>query len=193
MKTVFLDRDGVVNHKRPENDYVKTWEEFKFLPGVFEALRLLQNANVRLVVVTNQRGIARGLFTESTLQAIHGRMRQALLDVGVTVDGIYYCPHEKNVCECRKPKLGLFWQAQRDYPGLRFDSSFVIGDALCDMEAAAGLGCPAYLVAEGSRRETILHQAQEQGIAIQGVASSLLEVTREHLLPELVVPSRKKG
>ena len=136
--TIFLDRDGVINRKR-DDDYVKHWGEFEFLPGVQEALQMLTEKNYRLVVVTNQRGIARGWMSEADVQNVHARM---LVEVApARLAAIYYCPHDKDQCDCRKPKTGLFLQAQRDFPDIDFARSIVIGDSLSDMEAGATLGC----------------------------------------------------
>jgi D-glycero-D-manno-heptose 1,7-bisphosphate phosphatase len=184
MKTVFLDRDGVINRKQPDDDYVKTWEEFEFLPRAQEALLLLRRAGMRLVVVTNQRGVARGRLTESALQHIHARMQAELTAAGVVLDGIYYCPHDKGACDCRKPLPGLFRQARRDFPDIVFADSAVVGDSLSDLEAGASLGCRTVLIAEGSRRDDILRAAADQGIAVSGVASSLLEAAKHGVLLE---------
>jgi D-glycero-D-manno-heptose 1,7-bisphosphate phosphatase len=191
MKTIFLDRDGVINRKRPDDEYVTSWEEFEFLPGAKEALRLLSDAGLRLIVVTNQRGIARGRLTEADLEGIHRRMGEELRQAGVVLDAIYHCPHEKDSCECRKPRTGLFLQAQKDFPSIAFAESAVAGDALSDMEAGARLGCQTYLVAEDARREVLLHQAHEQLIRIDGAAPSLLEVVVRHLRPTLPPVSAK--
>ena len=99
---VFLDRDGVINRKAPEGEYVTRWSEFAFLPGALDALRALAGAPVRVVVATNQRGIARGRMTAGDLAAIHARMRGAVLEAGGRIDAIYHCPHEGG-CDCRKP------------------------------------------------------------------------------------------
>jgi D-glycero-D-manno-heptose 1,7-bisphosphate phosphatase len=144
-RTVFLDRDGVINRHRP-GDYVKTWEEFEFLPGACEALRLLTARRVRVVIVTNQRGIARGLFSEEALRAVHQRMLDVVTQSGAAVAGIYFCPHDEGQCECRKPRVGLFLEAQRDFPDIDFSTSLVIGDSESDMQAGAKLGCATVLV-----------------------------------------------
>jgi len=102
--TVFLDRDGTINVKAPEGDYVKSWDEFEFLPGAVDAIRALHESGRRVVVVTNQRGIARGRMTEDDLADIHERMLEAI-GPGV-VAAVYHCPHDDGQCDCRKPRPG---------------------------------------------------------------------------------------
>jgi D-glycero-D-manno-heptose 1,7-bisphosphate phosphatase len=148
-ETVFLDRDGTLNVKARDGEYVTTWDEFTFLPGAQEAVRLLSEHGVRLIVVTNQRGIALGRMTEDDLAGIHRGMLDGLTAAGGEIARIYHCPHETNTCDCRKPEIGMFLQAQRDFPDIRFEDSAVIGDSDSDMLAARRVGAtPVYL---GSR------------------------------------------
>jgi D-glycero-D-manno-heptose 1,7-bisphosphate phosphatase len=144
LSAVFLDRDGVINRKAPEGDYVTSWAEFEFLPGALEGLRLLAEAGPPLVVATNQRGLARGRMTEADLAGIHERMRAAVTEAGGRIDAVYHCPHEGG-CDCRKPGTGLFERAARDL-GLDLGSAAVIGDRASDMEAAAAIGALRVLV-----------------------------------------------
>jgi histidinol-phosphate phosphatase family protein len=141
--TVFLDRDGTLNVKAPEGEYVTSWEQFEFLPGALEAVRLLSEHGARLIVVTNQRGIALGRMTEADLADIHRRMLDALAAAGGRIAGVYHCPHEAGTCDCRKPEIGMFLQAQRDFPEIRFDDAAVIGDSESDMLAAQRIGAAA--------------------------------------------------
>jgi D-glycero-D-manno-heptose 1,7-bisphosphate phosphatase len=147
IDTVFLDRDGVINRRLP-GDYVKTWAEFEFLPRAKEALALLTAANLRLIVITNQRGIARGLMTEADLHSIHARMLAELREAGAHVAAVYHCPHDRDACECRKPKTGLLLEAQRDFPEIDFSRAVVIGDAPSDIEAGRRAGCRTVIVGE---------------------------------------------
>jgi len=94
-KCVFLDRDGAINKKAPEGDYIKNWSEFKFLPGVKEAIKRLNKASFLVIVITNQRGIAKGLMTEEDLKDIHTKIIEELKKSGARIDGIYYCPHDE--------------------------------------------------------------------------------------------------
>lgn len=139
LTTVFLDRDGVINAKAAEGDYVKSWSEFQFLPNALAALELLASSGMRTVVVTNQRGIARGVMTEDDLDDIHVRMRATVVEAGGRIDAIYHCPHGDG-CQCRKPAPGLLHAAARDLPSLRFDESALVGDRVHDMQAAAAVG-----------------------------------------------------
>lgn len=143
VATVFLDRDGTINRKAAEGDYVKAWEEFEFLPGAIEALALLRAQGMRLIVVTNQRGIARGLMAEEDLRDIHTRMRAELARHDADVDAVYYCPHEAGECECRKPGTGMFEQARASDPAIDFADSAMVGDSDSDMGAARAIGALA--------------------------------------------------
>ena len=144
VDTVFLDRDGTINVKPDEGDYVKHWREFRFLPGVPEAIRRLKQAGMTLVVVSNQRGVALGRMTAGDVSDVNRRMQEAL---GGALDGVYVCPHERDSCDCRKPEVGLFLQARHDLPAIDFARSVVIGDSAADMEAGRRLGMRRILVA----------------------------------------------
>ena len=150
--TIFLDRDGVINQKR-EGDYVRTWRDFEFLPNAREALALLTKAGYRTIIVTNQRGIARGLMSETDLAEIHRQMTADVAAAGGRIAAIYHCPHDIGVCSCRKPELGLFLQAQRDFPDLDFAAAALIGDSSSDMAAGARLGCRTILVGDDRGQE----------------------------------------
>jgi D-glycero-D-manno-heptose 1,7-bisphosphate phosphatase len=144
LSAVFLDRDGVINVKAPEGDYVKSWAQFAFLPGALEGLRLLATTDVPVVVVTNQRGIARGFMTESDLATIHTLMTAAVRDAGGRLDAIYHCPHESG-CACRKPGTALFERAARDL-AVDLSAAAVVGDRASDMQAASAVGALRILV-----------------------------------------------
>lgn len=156
--TIFLDRDGVINRKL-DDDYVKNWNEFEFLPSVKDALKILAEKNYRLIVVTNQRGVARGWMSEADVQAVHAQMVTELAPAQIAA--IYCCPHNNNQCDCRKPKTGMFLQAQRDFPDIDFAKSVLIGDSLSDMEAGAKLGCRNILIGENPNYDcaTSLYEA----------------------------------
>jgi len=134
VQTVFLDRDGVVNEKMPEGRYVTCPSEFQVLPGVVEAIRLLNEARLRVVVISNQRGVALGLYTAEDVRAVHAEFQCMLEAFGAHVDGFYFCPHDKGQCTCRKPLPGLFKQAVADFPGIAGPQSVMIGDSLSDIE-----------------------------------------------------------
>lgn len=181
MRAVFLDRDGVINKKAPNGRYITSWQEFEFLPGVAEAIRRLNQHGFKVIVVSNQRGIARGMMSEEELLEIHRRMLAELERSAARIDAIYYCPHDQGECRCRKPEVGLFRAAEGDFPGIAWEESFLIGDSWEDMEASRRLGCKGVLIRhgeEGSSR-TPWHEASP----IEGVAGSLLEAVTRYVIP----------
>ncbi|MEZ4888215.1 MAG: HAD family hydrolase [Chitinophagales bacterium] len=137
--TLFLDRDGVINQRIIDN-YVCKWEEFHFIEGVLEAIKKFSFIFDKIVVVTNQRGINRGLMTHQDLQHIFDQIRQAVIKSSGRIDQFYYCPHlaEEN-CNCRKPKVGMGLQAKADFPSIQFEQSIMVGDMLSDMEFGKSL------------------------------------------------------
>jgi D-glycero-D-manno-heptose 1,7-bisphosphate phosphatase len=151
LSAVFLDRDGVINRKAAEGDYVTSWQGFEFLPGVLEALRLLAAAPPPIVVVTNQRGIALGRMSAENVEDIHVRMRLAVARAGGRIDAVYYCPHNGG-CRCRKPDVGMFKQAA-DELALRLERTAVVGDSPSDMLAAARIGATRVLIGDREPRE----------------------------------------
>lgn len=144
-KVVFLDRDGVINKQMPRGDYVKKPEEFELLPGAVDALKRLYAAGYAIFVVTNQRGIALGTMTEDDLRAVHELMRQKLAEQGVSLAGIYYCPHPEGACECRKPKPGMLFRAARDH-ALDLTKAIMIGDSESDRLAGLAAGCKTIIL-----------------------------------------------
>lgn len=138
-RAVFLDRDGLINRKAAEHDYVKCLNEFFFLPDVPEAIARLNRAGYLVFVVTNQRGIARGLMSAADLQSIHEKMCAELQSCGAHIDGIYVCPHDIGQCHCRKPDIGLFLQAERDFQ-IDKAGSWMVGDSDSDVEAGKRYG-----------------------------------------------------
>ena len=143
-QAVFLDRDGVINRDR--EDFVKSWEEFEFLPHALEALAALAQTPYRIVVLTNQSGLGRGLLTERALQQIHAKMIDRINECGGRIDAIYYCPHRPDAgCDCRKPSAGLFFEAARDFE-VNLTSSWAIGDSGRDVRAASRAGVKAILL-----------------------------------------------
>lgn len=140
LRTVFLDRDGVLNQKMPEGEYVRSLTDFRLLPGVSEAIARLNRAGLRTIVVTNQRGIALGLYTAADVEAVHAGLGSELARHSARIDAFYMCPHGKNECNCRKPLTGLYDQARADFPGIAADTSVMIGDSLSDIEFGCRLG-----------------------------------------------------
>ena len=140
LRTVFLDRDGVINQKMPEGRYVRSWSEFHLLPGVAGAIARLNQGRLRVIVVTNQRGVALGLYSAADVDAIHAELNQSLAAEGAHIDAFFLCPHDKAACECRKPLTGMFDQAVARFPEIRAETSAMIGDSLSDIEFGRRLG-----------------------------------------------------
>jgi len=145
---VLLDRDGVLNVRPPQAEYVRTWSEWEWLPGAKDALRLLKEAGYRVIIVSNQSGIARGKMTETAVDEIHKRVTADALDAGGQIDRIYYCPHGWDEgCECRKPSPGMLFSAQRDF-GLDLSRTYFVGDDDRDHQAADAAGCQWAMVSD---------------------------------------------
>jgi D-glycero-D-manno-heptose 1,7-bisphosphate phosphatase len=144
----FLDRDGVINRIAREGEYVTRWEEMQILPGVAEAIVRLNRADFRVIVVSNQRCVAKGLITISDLEILHETMCRTLATAKATVDAVYYCPHEKEpACGCRKPAPGMLFDAARTHD-IDLYTSWMIGDSQADITAGRSAGCKTALVSE---------------------------------------------
>lgn len=139
-KFLFLDRDGVINKHLP-GDYVKNIGQFEFLPGVLEAIVKFNQFFSRIVIVTNQQGIGKGLYTEEDLNMVHTFMLDKVKEAGGRIDAVYFCPSlEKNNDLCRKPNVGMGLQAKSDFPEIDFEQSVMIGDSLSDLQFGRNLG-----------------------------------------------------
>ena len=140
-KAAFLDRDGVINRKPPGDGYVTRWEDMQFLPGVAESISLLNHAGYQVIVVTNQRCVARGLVTSQAVDSIHQQLCEWLAAAGAQIDGVYYCPHETQPpCSCRKPAPGMLLTAAHEHQ-VDLAASWMIGDSEIDIEAGRSAGC----------------------------------------------------
>lgn len=164
-KAVFLDRDGVLTRER--SDYVKTPDELEVLPGIGPPLHNLRKMGFRLVIVTNQSVVDRGLTTHEEMGRIHEKLQSELKRMGCSIDGIYYCPHLPGAgCSCRKPEPGLILRAAKDL-GIDVASSWMIGDKQIDLEAAKRAGCRGVRVEtnRGGLREAVssIVSAKEKG------------------------------
>jgi histidinol-phosphate phosphatase family protein len=143
---VFLDRDGTINE---EVNYLSDPEDLRLIPGAAEAIRLLNDAGVPAIVVTNQAGVGRGYFSEARVKAIHEQLARQLARYGASLDAIYYCPHHPDEgCACRKPKPGMLKRAAEEH-GIDLGRSFAIGDKVSDLEAGRRAGCRTVLVLTG--------------------------------------------
>jgi D-glycero-D-manno-heptose 1,7-bisphosphate phosphatase len=153
MKMIILDRDGVINHDSP--DFIKSPSEWVPIPGSLEAIARLNQAGYRVVVASNQSGIARELFDMAILNAIHQKLHTRAQMVGAQIDAIFFCPHAAiDNCDCRKPKAGMF-----DEIGKRFKVSLrgvpTVGDSLRDLQTGFVSGCTPYLVLTGKGEKTL--------------------------------------
>ena len=162
MKTVFLDRDGVINRDSPE--YIKNRSEFEFLPASLDAIRLLSQNSYRIIVITNQSAVARKMISSEELHAIHRMMCEIVKNCGGEIREIFFCPHHPDEnCDCRKPKPGMIYQAARKYD-IDLSDSVMIGDSATDIECAKNAGCgQAILVKTGYRND------QEEILAKKGI------------------------
>jgi D-glycero-D-manno-heptose 1,7-bisphosphate phosphatase len=152
-KLIVLDRDGVINYD--SENFIKSPEEWRPVPGSVEAIGRLNHAGYRVVVATNQSGIGRGLFDMGMLNTIHEKMHKALAHAGARVDAIFFCPHTADSkCECRKPKAGMLVEI-----GKRFNTELTgvpcIGDSLRDLQAAEAVGAQPMLVLTGKGEKTL--------------------------------------
>ncbi|MFX0022014.1 MAG: D-glycero-beta-D-manno-heptose 1,7-bisphosphate 7-phosphatase [Candidatus Hermodarchaeota archaeon] len=151
-KAIFLDRDGVINK---EVNYLSNPDLFEFIDGSIEALKILKEKRFLLIVITNQAGIARGFFTEETLKEIHHKMIDILMQNGVNLDDIFYCPHHPTFtgpCECRKPNPGMIFNAKIKY-NIDLNQSYMIGDTLNDIQTGIAANCKTVLVLTGYGKE----------------------------------------
>ena len=154
-KAVFLDRDGVINRRPPEDQYVTRWEEMHLLPDVAQAIALLNRAGFYVIVVSNQRCVAKGLVSAVALDALHQRMRGELAANGARIDEVYYCPHEKYPpCSCRKPAPGMLLAAARAHD-IDLATSWMIGDKDVDIEAGKNAGCRTARVLTNNETPTL--------------------------------------
>ncbi len=160
---VILDRDGVINFE--SKDFIKSPEEWTPIPGSLEAISKLNQAGFIVCVATNQSGVARGLFTDETLENIHNKMRTLLNEVGGHIDQIIYCPHLPDAnCLCRKPAPGMI-QTLLDKWHIPAQNTYVIGDSLRDLQAGQALGCKVILVKTGNGIRTLSeHPELNQGL-----------------------------
>lgn len=152
MRLVILDRDGVINED--SDDYIKSPEEWVPIPGSLEAIARLNRADCRVVVATNQSGLARGLYDLDTLNRIHEKMHRVLAEVGGTIEAVFFCPHgPADHCDCRKPAAGLFRDIGRRL-NIPLDAVPAIGDSMRDLEAASSVGAQPILVRTGKGMQT---------------------------------------
>ena len=147
---IFLDRDGVINENR--SDHVKSWDEFEFIPGTLESIRILTETGLPIFVVTNQAIVNRGIVSVEGLSEIHSQMSAAVDMAGGHITHVYHCPHDNHEeCDCRKPKPGMLLNAARDYD-IDLKQSFLVGDAWTDVAAGVAVGAHSILLMTGRGR-----------------------------------------
>ena len=137
--TLFLDRDGVINHEK-HLDYIHTWDEFKFYDGVKEALSIFAATFNRIIVVTNQRGVGKGVTKLEDLLIIHKNMKSAIEAANGRIDNIYFCPDMEDNSPNRKPNAGMGYMAKNDFPDIDFSKSIMIGNTMSDMTFGRNIG-----------------------------------------------------
>lgn len=152
IKCFFFDRDGIVN-RAPGPGYVESWAEFHLLPEFAEVLRKVTDAGYSSVIITNQRAVARGIISEDELKDMHQRLKQQLKDEhGLSLLEICYCPHERNSCDCRKPKPGMILTAAKKH-NIDLSRSWMVGDQKTDVETGKAAGCRTIYVSDSPLRD----------------------------------------
>lgn len=158
-KAIFIDRDGTIN---VEKHYLHRIEDFVFLPGAVDGMRMLQDIGYKLIIITNQSGIGRGYYSEKELEVLNNWVVNELERWGVIIDGVYYCPHlpdakiekYRMVCNCRKPALGLYEKAIKEHD-INIDQSWAIGDKIRDCSICEKSECKGYLIGENEKIEIV--------------------------------------
>jgi D-glycero-D-manno-heptose 1,7-bisphosphate phosphatase len=164
MKLVILDRDGVINYD--SDQFIKTPDEWKPIPGSLEAIARLTHSGFRVVVCSNQSGVGRGLLDMATLNAINDKMYKALSPLGGRVDALFYCPHPAEAnCACRKPRPGMFEDIAKRF-NVQLSGVPSVGDSLRDMQASAAAGCQPMLVLTGKGKKTLAAGGVPEGTQV---------------------------
>ena len=174
-KAIFLDRDGVVNY---DVRYCHEPEKIELKPGFAEGLKALHEAGFLAIVVTNQGGIALGMYEAGAVRACHARIQELLGPSGEKIDGFYFCPHHQKVngdCSCRKPRPGLLFKAARDFD-IDVTNSFMVGDRISDLEAGRNAGCRQGFLVDSFYWETHAPKALKAGF---DTARTVLEVVKK--------------
>ncbi len=182
LPAVFLDRDGTVNR---QVEYLSEPEQLELISGASQGIKMLRDAGFRIIVVTNQSGVARGFFDEERVNNINSTLAQMLEDKGAIVDAWYYCPHHPSAghgkyrmdCSCRKPAPGMVEQACREY-GLDMSASFMVGDTLSDMKLAWNCGMRAVLVKTGHGTDELCRMESGLISRLDHVADNLLDAAK---------------
>jgi D-glycero-D-manno-heptose 1,7-bisphosphate phosphatase len=184
LPAVFIDRDGTINK---DIGYLADPDELEIYPWSAEAIRLINDAGMKAIIITNQSGVARGLCTEEILAAIHERLTERLLSEGARIHAIYYCPHHPEIgeppyrrfCDCRKPNPGMINQAAREHD-IDMASSYMIGDKLSDLELGLRAGVRAVLVLTGYGRITLDRLDVRPAFVCENLLEAANRIVQEH-------------
>jgi histidinol-phosphate phosphatase family protein len=151
--SLFLYRDGVIN-KKIENDYVKHWMDFEFLDGVLDAMKILNGKFGRIVIVTNQQGIGKGLYRKEDLELIHKNMLYEIDYLGGRIDKVYFSPYLAAANHpTRKPGIGMALEAKKDFPEIDFSKAVIVGDSMSDMEFGRATGMKTVYISEEKKQD----------------------------------------
>lgn len=176
MKIIFLDRDGVINRDPGFGGYVTSWQEFDFLPGSLEALKKLHQTGYTVIVISNQGGVAKGLYTQKALDEITKNMLAQVEQAGGRIRAVHYCPHQdEDNCNCRKPKTGLFARATKGIQ-VNFVETYFVGDNRRDVLAAKAIGAKSIFVLSGNTK------LEELDVKPDFIARDLLEAVEKIVL-----------
>jgi histidinol-phosphate phosphatase family protein len=176
MAGIFLDRDGVIIRKAPEGEYITQWAEVEFLPNSLEAIACLHRYGFRVIIVTNQRGVATGKIQVAKLKEIHRNLGLAIADHGGVVSEIYCCTHDiSDSCLCRKPKPGMLFRAAKEF-NLNLADCWMVGDTTVDIEAGKKAGCKTALITQAVELTSDIEKPDL-------LAQSLMEVAQQLLIP----------
>ncbi len=182
-RTVFLDRDGVINADSP--DYIKSWKEFRFLPGSLEAIRRLTENGYTLIVITNQSAVGRGMISLDTLKDMHGRMCRRIAEAGGRITDVFFCPHHPaDGCDCRKPKPGMILKSAETH-AIDLSHAWMIGDSAKDIECGLRAGCSGTILVKSGQWEQAQRELKSKCItrvpAVAGLSDAVGLITRRSL------------
>jgi D-glycero-D-manno-heptose 1,7-bisphosphate phosphatase len=175
---IFLDRDGTLNRKAPEGEYIRKAEDLCLLPGAGEAVRLINTAGIPAILITNQRWLSGPLADLAAYQAVTTRLDKLLADDGGHLDAIYVCPHAADSCDCRKPAPGLLLRASKDL-GINLAASVMIGDSSTDMAAGNAAGTANVLIGSGNEPPNSGAPAYMAGSISQAVSWAIMWIQAE--------------
>jgi len=182
--TLFLDRDGVINKRLP-GQYVRLWQDFLFLPGVLQSIATCSKIFGRLIVITNQQGIGKGLMTPEELETVHQKMLQSIQKAGGRIDAIYYCPDLRSQQHnCRKPSPQMALQAKKDFPDINFSKSIMIGDSASDIQFGEQLGMETVFISSNLEEVKKITQIKN---ALPDHSFYSLQAWQQYFLPKVSV------